>query len=42
MTTAEALNGALASSCEHLASELTQGSQGDFTAVPDRNPPSVR
>ena len=41
MTVAETLNRAPGSSCDHLASELTQGSQGDFTAVLDRNTPSM-
>lgn len=41
MTIAEALNKTLVSSCDDLASELTQGSQGDFTAVPDGNLPSM-
>jgi hypothetical protein len=41
MTIAEALNRTLVSSCDDLASDLTQGSQGNFTAVPDGNLPSM-
>lgn len=41
MTIAEALNTTLVSSCDDLASELTRGSQGYFTAVSNGSLPSM-